>query len=540
MPALSASPLLSHLAARSPPAHGTNDGLQVVCAWPLSGQYGPGSRVLYYVLVAACVFARKAEWLRNACLAAALLLPAVAAIHAIVLASVHVQGAVDMDVYGAFQYCTIGILAAPLTVRLSRTYFYDPGRNTIFLWTGLILAGLASLAVEFYRVSPSHCAHDDDGAPISTSVASFPYQNASCGLVCTQAQGPHSPMRNGPLKEIYVIPVPSRLSFNAGMLVAAACCIPAILSLIFTLDKILEINWKTRFGGQDQRMNDLIEGTNGATVGKMKGVNEMVRFLLSVIEVPLFAAAVLAILIIGEINFFSAQVSYQTEPIASIGQWGPIAGTILAALGSLYLLLTGNTEEETTPPDYTSHYVHHCNCSHHDRAIPTIVSDDRRSSSDPCVNERISDVENHCGEMVPPARQQEEMLERTPTMAAAESRRRVAKLLTAAGNYLGTAAHDKLDLSSFNREARDFPEIPGERMRNKNIAETQRQYAEILNRSRAVSMAGSIHSATIEGSSSSVRNPSLNAESDRDRSTVRRDTLEVPSPKIPAAVWHRS
>lgn len=111
------------------------------------------------MLIAACVFARKAEWLRNACLAAALLFPAVAALHAIVLAAVRVdgglsgtfrhfltlkltsQGAVDMDVYGAFQLCSIGILAAPVTVRLSRTYFYDPGRNTIFLWTGLILAG---------------------------------------------------------------------------------------------------------------------------------------------------------------------------------------------------------------------------------------------------------------------------------------------------------------------------------------------------------------------------------------------------------------
>lgn len=68
------------------------DALQVICAWPVSGQYGPGSRILYYVLVAACVFARKAEWLRNACLAAALLFPAVAAIHGIVLASLHENG----------------------------------------------------------------------------------------------------------------------------------------------------------------------------------------------------------------------------------------------------------------------------------------------------------------------------------------------------------------------------------------------------------------------------------------------------------------
>lgn len=50
-------------------------------------------------------------------------------------------GAVDLDIYGAFQFCAIGILAAPVTVRLSKTYFYDPGRNTIFLWAALILAG---------------------------------------------------------------------------------------------------------------------------------------------------------------------------------------------------------------------------------------------------------------------------------------------------------------------------------------------------------------------------------------------------------------
>jgi hypothetical protein len=52
------------------------------------------------------------------------------------------KGAVDMDIYGAFQLCSIGILAAPVAVRLSTTYFYKiSGRNIIFLWTGLVLAG---------------------------------------------------------------------------------------------------------------------------------------------------------------------------------------------------------------------------------------------------------------------------------------------------------------------------------------------------------------------------------------------------------------
>ena len=46
----------------------------------------------YYVLVAICVLARKKVWLRNACLPPALLFPAVAALHGIVLAAVHVDG----------------------------------------------------------------------------------------------------------------------------------------------------------------------------------------------------------------------------------------------------------------------------------------------------------------------------------------------------------------------------------------------------------------------------------------------------------------
>jgi hypothetical protein len=85
------------------------DTLQVICAWPVSGQYGIGSRALYYVLVATCVLAKSSETLRNASLAAALLFPAVAAIHAIVLVCLHVDGAVDMDIFGAFQLCAIGI-----------------------------------------------------------------------------------------------------------------------------------------------------------------------------------------------------------------------------------------------------------------------------------------------------------------------------------------------------------------------------------------------------------------------------------------------
>lgn len=141
-----------------------------------------------------------------------------------------------MDVYGAFQLCAIGILAAPVTVRNSSTYFNDRGRNIIFAWTGLVLAGLLSLTVEFYRINSRPCNQDDNGNLLTHSNPdAFPYDGFTCGLVCDIGLGnPYSPMRdwNGSTKDIYVIPAPHVLTFGTGTLLAAACCIPAILNLV--------------------------------------------------------------------------------------------------------------------------------------------------------------------------------------------------------------------------------------------------------------------------------------------------------------------
>lgn len=301
------------------------------------------------MLVAACVFARKAEWIRNAGLAAVLLFPAVAALHGIVLAALHREGksrnrrrfilllslmklilidlgAVDMDVYGAFQLCSIGILTAPATVKLSKTYFNNPGRNIIFLWTGLILAGLLSLTVEFIRIESTNCPIGDP-ATIEWAVNKTFSYNSNCGMVCGEA-GPYSPLRQGAADNIYVIPVPHKLTFNTATLISAACCVPAILSLVSTWIKILENNWEklslrynTSADQTEKPDEQPISGTNGATPRQMNGIAARIRGWLTLIEIPVFVAAVMAILVKGEMNFFSGPVMHQTEPISSIGEF---------------------------------------------------------------------------------------------------------------------------------------------------------------------------------------------------------------------------
>ncbi|KAI0483795.1 hypothetical protein F4859DRAFT_474191 [Xylaria cf. heliscus] len=488
MPPLAATPLLHSLIGRDTIINASNTtihqpvpAVQVVCAWPLSGQYGYGTRVLYYILVATCVLARRKEWLRNACLAAALLLPAVAAIHAVALAAVHVDTAVDMDIYGAFQICSIGILAAPITAYNSKTYFNDPGRNIIFLWTGLLLAGMLSLTIEFFRTETHRCSFDDTGAPIDPSnLGAFPYMNADCSLNCVFGSGgPYSPIRQDPTNSPAVIPAPRQLTFSAVTLLAAASSIPPVLTLIFTWDKILEINWRRRFAREDENNDEPISGTNGATPKMITVINGAIRNFLSSIQIPIFSAIVVVLLVIGEINFASKQVSYQTEPFSSIGQWSNVVATALLVLGSLFYV-QNERENNAKENGSTSHFPNikipgpnHTMPGNRDQesmdsSIPGSLSGigtDHVMDTNSIrreIPENTQPVERSKDSIEPPPVTMDINYEPVSLSISNKHRNKVATLLNQFGEYLGTPAPDRYDNSVFVEGKTEFPEIPGE------------------------------------------------------------------------------
>jgi hypothetical protein len=91
-------------------------------------------------------------------------------------------------------------------------------------------------------------------------------------------------MRDGSADNVYVVPTPYILNFGAATLIAAASCVPGILSMVSIWNKIAKTNWKKQFGTPD--VDEVIEGTNGATVKGMKSVNNVIRRLIGVVEVP--------------------------------------------------------------------------------------------------------------------------------------------------------------------------------------------------------------------------------------------------------------
>lgn len=140
--------------------------------------------------------------------------------------------------------------------------------------------------------------------------------------------------------------------------------------------------------------------------------------------------------------------------------------------------------------------------------------------------------------------------ERTPTSRTlphdhedepTAGRPRVRQWFTTVANYMGNQAHQKFDTSDYrDQRAHNFPEVPGEGLRNQRLSETRERYSELREQnSRAESTyAPSINSTYVpEGGSTPPAQPSPRLSVSPSRRPRRRDTLEVPTP---AHVHHRS
>ncbi|KAK4072267.1 hypothetical protein Trihar35433_4331 [Trichoderma harzianum] len=178
----------------------------------------------------------------------------------------------------------------------------------MFMWAGLVLT-----AAEFFRAQTFPCHEDGQGNTISSNPKSFPYgENTTCELVCSEIDGPFSPIRIGSANNIYVVPAPRTLTFGAATLVAAGCCIHTVIWMVVMTERF-------NIRAKSYETNKPISGTNGATKGTTNDANLIIHIFLSAAAVPVSGCAAVAIIIVGEINFFSNPVNYQAEPLAAIG-----------------------------------------------------------------------------------------------------------------------------------------------------------------------------------------------------------------------------
>lgn len=187
------------------------------------------------------------------------------------------------------------------------------------------------------------------------------------------------------------------------------------------------------------------------------------------------------------------------RPWHSIGQWAPIVGTGLAAIGSLYLDV-----EEVAPID-SKDKSDHPPKDH--MGVPLESLPRPATPADVHLRPQCSK-----DELLPTSSRPQNQ---TPDGG---HRRKVRRVFTALGDFIGTAPYKTFADPGFKRSTGYWPEIPAEWIRNKALPQIKVQWDTDENgssvyheqRSRAASVARSHSSGhSIEGSSKMQRAASV-------------------------------
>jgi len=285
-----------------------------------------------------------------------------------------------------------------------------------------------------------------------------------------------------------------------GTLLAAGCCIPAVLYLVSMWNEILKLNWKSRFDNNDVDEKAEITGTNGATLESMTKVDENIEKWLFIPEALVFSAAVLYILVIGEMNFFSHQVSWQTEQMSAIGkrsssfllirwltvfvpfagQWAQIVGIVLAFLGMQYHVRHNkrlNLEKETNLTASKS-----LNSAKHEGYRDKSPAPSHNVATRGAIDGRYS-LSNGNGKV-----STEIMIGSLPRAATGGrtppegvpptgTLQRAVTWGAALSDRFTTAGPDQFDDSAWRRGlAQNYPEVPGEGLRNEYLDDIKNRY----------------------------------------------------------------
>jgi hypothetical protein len=271
-------------------------------------------------------------------------------------------------------------------------------------------------------------------------------------------------------------------------------------------NKIRWINWNAVFGAKDIEKEALIEGTDGATVA--------IKKFPIIPEVLVFGAAVLFVLILGEMNFFSIQVSWQTESMSAIGkqsssfilirwltilvpfagQWASILGTVLAVVGLLYHIKYGKKKSSA---------------SSHDVATRGAINE-RHSLSNGTSTEGVirpsRPVTPTSGKRLPERAPTMKSLQRVMTLGD-KGKQKLARTLSSFSERLAPTPDQYGDSEYTSGPASGYPEILAERERNPRFNDIENRYSgNVRSHSRAPSFARSTNSGlglNIEGNTRS-------------------------------------
>ena len=330
------------LADDYPPGH-------VTCVYPLSGQYAPIARYLYYCLLLFGIIARRETWLIAGALATALSYSATAAIHVFILAVTSANPVVDMDIAGVWAVLSAGLFALWPVLHFSSTFRKSPFRPVFRIWAVIISLGAISAMVLVYLRY-----HSEKECLSSTGVLmTQPYQVGTPGFSCTYTCFNSERIMRSP-SEIFIMRSSIVFGDNWNMLKALAGFV-ANVGLAVTIACISWPAWRVfepfrKFLGQLAQPG--VSATPALTAEQLRKQSRKEKVLSYVFFINQ-AMSIISV-IFNEYYLLRTGLPVEEQPYG-ISQWGTavaVALAVCAALINRHIARQKTLEDSSKPQSF--------------------------------------------------------------------------------------------------------------------------------------------------------------------------------------------
>ncbi|KAF3482689.1 uncharacterized protein GIQ15_02013 [Arthroderma uncinatum] len=330
----------------------------ILCVFPISGQYGFLSRLLYYGSLVFAIIGRTQKWLVLGALASALAFAGSASIHMMTLVTSKTP-VFDLDILAAWSILTTGCLAFAALIHWSSSIRKSDSRVVLVLWGVLVaigcLTGRALLLDVNSQAEPA--CRSADGTLLKRQ-SDLDGGMFKCTYKCF---GTRTPLRAP--SEIIAMPANVFVGTYSTLIVAlVGPCLAAAhksLSVNFSLHSPSDLcaHWVMNYlnHSMNARLSQHIYNAACSTwyggyilllqyASKAKFKSHLRRrvavflvcplliidLLLDLLTPPIFAANI----IVNELNLMGNNFPIE-EGIRSIGQWSPMVSAALVILASI-------------------------------------------------------------------------------------------------------------------------------------------------------------------------------------------------------------
>lgn len=303
------------------------------------------------------------------------------------------------------------------------------------------------------------------------------------------------------------------ITINTGLGLSVGCCIPAVLSMAsiwlkLVREKLASLatllpNWNSDDSESQSNMqaastdeihrHELLVTPDEKRRHDEKKMDDIIRIGLGLVERVVFSAVILAIVILGERNFWSAEMRVGVEPMSSVGeliyfmfystsfffycfltiyisgQWAPILGAIIGALGSWY---TSTSDSRTTilPIHRPDNSNGKATCEHIEHYAGEMSQTSTFAANEVSYPEPAHHPDRNSSSPIPP-----------PTSESVSHRTKVTRAVHRVGIWLTPAPDrfvDDIMLTEGHDQYREYPHTPGEEAKNPYLSQQDRLHRE--------------------------------------------------------------